>query len=407
MTGPLSVGRHVQHMVDTLADQLGRSVVIDDPAVRMIYTSRHFGDEDPVRIRAILQHDAGPEVGRFILAQGAARWHGPHVVRASAELGLHSRLCVPLYGPGWLLGFLMVMDADGSLTPAEIEHIDKTSRDIAAQLYADSLAADPRRLERRAALRDLLGEDGAARRAALATLQVEHDARRTGTAAVTTVHIGTPAAADTPIDIALPTALDGPARARAVLSDFVIDGTRATLLQFRDRPPSDLRVQAEHIRAELHRLLGPDSNPAIGLGTVEGHLDQAWQARRRADIAVRAALRGLGSPDGIAHWDDLGAHAVLLEIPDRALTWSTIPAPVRELLARDGSGKLLDTLRSFLDHGGSIARTATALHMHRTSLYYRLDRIRSITGLDLDDGRDRLLLHLGVRLLDLVDRPAD
>ena len=38
----------VQAVVDRFADELGRSVVVNDPEVRMLFASRHFGDEDPV-----------------------------------------------------------------------------------------------------------------------------------------------------------------------------------------------------------------------------------------------------------------------------------------------------------------------------------------------------------------------
>ncbi|MGW3078742.1 helix-turn-helix domain-containing protein, partial [Kitasatospora sp. NPDC001132] len=41
----------------------------------------------------------------------------------------------------------------------------------------------------------------------------------------------------------------------------------------------------------------------------------------------------------------------------------------------------------------------------RTSLYYRLRRIQEITGLDLDDGAHRLVLHMGLQLLDLLQAP--
>ncbi|MGW3232678.1 PucR family transcriptional regulator, partial [Kitasatospora sp. NPDC001095] len=48
-------GEVLQALVDGLAEELGRSVVLDDPLVRMICASRHFGDEDRVRVRTLLQ----------------------------------------------------------------------------------------------------------------------------------------------------------------------------------------------------------------------------------------------------------------------------------------------------------------------------------------------------------------
>ena len=36
--------RRLQQLVDTLAERLGRSVVLDDPEVTLLAASRHFGD---------------------------------------------------------------------------------------------------------------------------------------------------------------------------------------------------------------------------------------------------------------------------------------------------------------------------------------------------------------------------
>ena len=44
---------------------------------------------------------------------------------------------------------------------------------------------------------------------------------------------------------------------------------------------------------------------------------------------------------------------------------------------------------------------AVAAEQYRT-LYYRLERITEITGLDLQDGGDRLLLHTGLLVSDLT-----
>ena len=68
----------------------------------------------------------------------------------------------------------------------------------------------------------------------------------------------------------------------------------------------------------------------------------------------------------------------------------------------DPERQLVRTLRVYLDHGCNGPAASAALHIHRTTLYYRLGRIRELTGLDLDDGRTRLTLHLGLTALDLL-----
>ena len=51
----------------------------------------------------------------------------------------------------------------------------------------------------------------------------------------------------------------------------------------------------------------------------------------------------------------------------------------------------------FLDRAGQAGRTAAELGIHRQTLYYRLSRVEQLTGLDLDDGEDRLLLHMALK----------
>jgi len=55
------------------------------------------------------------------------------------------------------------------------------------------------------------------------------------------------------------------------------------------------------------------------------------------------------------------------------------------------------TLAAYLDQQGSIVRTATALHLHRNAVTYRLRRITDLLGVDLDDPDQRLALQLACR----------
>ena len=47
--------------------------------------------------------------------------------------------------------------------------------------------------------------------------------------------------------------------------------------------------------------------------------------------------------------------------------------------------------------------TAAALHIHRQTLYYRLNKAENLTGLSLSNGHDRTRLHLGLMLAPLLE----
>ena len=58
--------------------------------------------------------------------------------------------------------------------------------------------------------------------------------------------------------------------------------------------------------------------------------------------------------------------------------------------------ELVRTLEAFLEADGNVAGTAQRLFTHRHTIYYRLERVRELSGLDVSssDGREKLSLGL-------------
>jgi DNA-binding PucR family transcriptional regulator len=86
------------------------------------------------------------------------------------------------------------------------------------------------------------------------------------------------------------------------------------------------------------------------------------------------------------------------EVRDFMLEW------LGDLLDYDCTkqAELVKTLARYLDCGGNYDLTADSLKVHRSTLRYRLGRIRDITGRDLNDADTRLNLHLATRVLDVI-----
>ncbi|MHB9149205.1 MAG: helix-turn-helix domain-containing protein [Thermoleophilia bacterium] len=60
---------------------------------------------------------------------------------------------------------------------------------------------------------------------------------------------------------------------------------------------------------------------------------------------------------------------------------------------------MVRTLACYLDHGCNKVATAEALHVHLSTVKYRLERIAEISGLDLGDPDLRLEVHLAARVV--------
>jgi len=383
------VSAEVQHLLDRLADDLGRSVVINDPAVVMLYSSRHFGDEDPVRVEAMLNRVAGSAAIAHVLAQDVARWKGPGRIPAKPEIGMRARLCVPLRWRGDLLGLLMVIDADDDLSAADRALVEAAAQEVAALLVGERTTADAALAADDAQVADLLGLDPAARDRALATLATRSpDLRPSRSLQVVALRADT--ADREHAEVALRHAVHLARRTGLA----TVSGPTAAVVRFG-------APLAEGLVAAANELAAGRFTCVAGVGPRVAGLEEAWTSHRHAELATRAVPHL--APGPVVEAATLGAYDLLLRIPD--LDPTALPAPVAALLAADPRGVLVRTLEAYLRHAGSAPAAADELHVHRTTLHYRLDRIRGITGCDPDDGATRLLLHLGLgvaRLLGLL-----
>ncbi|MEU0257475.1 helix-turn-helix domain-containing protein [Streptomyces sp. NPDC006184] len=130
---------------------------------------------------------------------------------------------------------------------------------------------------------------------------------------------------------------------------------------------------------------------AAGIGeprTGLAELATVWQEARAAARAALAEPRF--AP--IAEWGRIGPYRLLTALPPEAAH-----DPVAGPLLSPAHRELARTAEVYLDCAGQAGRTAAELGIHRQTLYYRLSRVEQLTGLDLDDGEDRLLLHMTLK----------
>ncbi|HYJ74788.1 MAG TPA: helix-turn-helix domain-containing protein [Kineosporiaceae bacterium] len=400
----------IQLAVDRLADRLQRSVVVNDPGVHLLYASPHYGDEDAVRIRSVLQREADGKVIGHVLAQGVSTWTTAGVIPPNPELEMKARVCVPVRWRGELLGLLIVMDADASLTTSELGVITDAATGLAPLLEArlrpdvDEQAASAREQ----AVLDLLAPEPLLRRRALAELG--GGSGPPGNDAVAVVEVGlrgvVTGTSSGHVETALRQAL-APRRTRSPESVPALHAVRAGIgvLVVRGGSAEHLVRTADRMVATVRDLSAGRFDAAAGIGSTVPGLDRAFESAAQAGLARRAA--GTVLDVAVATWEQLGPYGVVLRIPDEELTCAALPAELRRVLAVDRDGELTRTLRAYLDAAGNGPAAADTLHIHRTTLYYRLRRVAQLTGLDLDDGRTRLALHLGLTLLDVLEtRPS-
>jgi sugar diacid utilization regulator len=123
------------------------------------------------------------------------------------------------------------------------------------------------------------------------------------------------------------------------------------------------------------------------------------QARRT--LRIQKASAGLY---GVRRFDDLGVCRILDPSENGPAVRGFLSEWLGPLMAYDqekGTG-LVQTLARYLDSGGNYDHTASALNIHRSTLRYRLGRIRDISGRDLQDVNARLNLHLASKVYEMT-----
>ncbi|HET7626899.1 MAG TPA: PucR family transcriptional regulator ligand-binding domain-containing protein [Bacillales bacterium] len=129
-----------------------------------------------------------------------------------------------------------------------------------------------------------------------------------------------------------------------------------------------------------------------GVGTFRESYESAQSA---LDIGMR--LKGPGFRTAYGDIPMYRALALLAQNEEiRKLTEDVIGKLIR--YQQEKRINMLQTARSYIQHKGNISKTARALHLHRQSLVYRLQKIETLTQKSFDNPDDVFLIDLCMKI---------
>jgi DNA-binding PucR family transcriptional regulator len=175
-------------------------------------------------------------------------------------------------------------------------------------------------------------------------------------------------------------------------------------------PGDDEAVAARAAEAILHEMEAGLAGYTFALGRSRIAEDPA-ELPRAASEALLAANVAQGSPGGVAlAFEQTGAYRLLLsamsENPNELQRFYA--ETVEPLVAYDEQYEtdLVRTLETFLEADGNVAGTAQRLFTHRHTIYYRLERVRELSGLDVSSSDGREKLSLGLKSMRVLGIPS-
>ncbi|TXC99878.1 helix-turn-helix domain-containing protein [Streptomyces sp. ISID311] len=384
----------IQQLVDSLAARIQRSVAVDDQRGMLIVSSRHFGDEDKLRIEVVLSRRLPARVAEYLNSIGIATAEGPLSIPGSPELGLKGRRCYPIRDHGRLLGYVWLID-DGAERFDEV--VGACVVQLAARIRERSLRVAEEERRRRALVADLLrGGEGSARAVGNLVDQGLVGAEDEIVVIVADAATDPEAVASAIVEATSRGGRDKPAV--RVLAAAVGD-RGAVLVAGRDEVERAAAWLAEAVRHDA-RQRDADGGVCVGVSNAGG-LEQAPDLLRQAMLAAFAAAE-LPELAPVLSWRDTGVYGPLM-LAAMASPELVVPPKIADLSAGGRTDSLAHTAEVFLDAAGDTAAASEQLMIHRTTLYYRLAQVEKKTGWDLKNGRDRLTLHLGLKMRHLLD----
>jgi sugar diacid utilization regulator len=375
-----------QDIVDEVSSLLQRPATLEDHDFNLVAFCSHEAQIDEVRLRSILQRHSTREVQDWFEQFGIAASDAPVRTPSSAELGVVSRLCLPARWDGVTYGYLWLLDEH-----ADIDEERVPEAALLAERAGALMAQQARSREELAfTVQDLLsGDPEGVNRAAEAVHELGIIGRQVPIVAVELRLFPVEQGPLVPMNLwRLP---------RSILATSIEDHN--TLLVPVGTAGREAALDIARRAWDLYAERLPPAARAglvIGIGGVRPDLAHARDSWLEARLAARVA-GAVESLRPIAAWAELGVHRLLACGPERALASAVLDPAVRRLLDQ-GDPDLRKTALAYLEAGGNVQETAAELNVHRQTVYYRVQKIEQVTGMDLSRGDHRLVLHLGLTL---------
>ena len=177
-----------------------------------------------------------------------------------------------------------------------------------------------------------------------------------------------------------------------LVNDISLKGTYDTIKDF-----------SLELRKVIHDEIG-NIDISIGIGGVANNPIEISKSYSEAKDAVDYGHKILGT-NSITIFDELGIYKLLCGYEDREALRRFVHPSLLVLrdYDKDKNNELLNTLEKYLSCNLNAVKTAEELYVHYKTVLYRLNRIRELTKLDIDDRANMLEMEIGLKILRIIN----
>ncbi len=163
------------------------------------------------------------------------------------------------------------------------------------------------------------------------------------------------------------------------------------------------RTQLERRFAELNALWSRAEGRAplhAGIGEVAADIEGLPRSYRQALDALNIGIRAKFQKS-LVFFHELGIYRMLSRLASQHELREMVPPSLQRLVTirTRARADLVETLEAYIACNGNALETSRRLEVHPKTVLYRLDKIRSEAGIDLDDAEEMLMVQIGLKIL--------
>ncbi|MTI67564.1 MAG: PucR family transcriptional regulator [Firmicutes bacterium] len=145
-----------------------------------------------------------------------------------------------------------------------------------------------------------------------------------------------------------------------------------------------------------------DAEFTMGVGRAYKGITKAYKSHIDAEKAIRAGR--MLDDQIVIDFDKLGIFKILCQDDLNEELLNFYNTTLKPLVDYDNkkSTELVKTLESYYEHNGNLKKMSDSLFTHYNTVLYRVQRIKDITELNLDNANDRLSLEIALKIKRLL-----
>lgn len=143
----------------------------------------------------------------------------------------------------------------------------------------------------------------------------------------------------------------------------------------------------------------------VGIGTLSERINNISESYKKAQDALEFG-EILNGKESITAFSELGVFRMLCQFSNPEDLKTFIPSSLQTLLKHQQVSKtdLLLTLKVFLQCNQNATKASQLLFIHHKTAVYRIEKIREITGMNFENAEEMLLVQIGLKITELLER---